>query len=307
MSTKHHNASTTVGFIGLGIMGLPMANHLLQAGYTLRVYNRTAAKAAQLATAGATVCDTPAAAAAGADFVITIVSDTLDVVQVMQGADGVFAGAKPGAVVIDMSTISPAVTRELAAAAEAAGLAWMDAPVSGGQAGAIAGNLTVFCGCRAEVFARCQPLLAAMAASVTRMGDPGCGQAAKLGNQIVGAIHILALSEGLLYADKAGLDLEAFIDALMGGSAQSTLLGRHGPKVAARDFAPGFMVKLQQKDLGLVLEAARQMGVPALGTSLVHQLYNMVEQEAGGAELGNQALVKALEKLAGYEIGSAAP
>lgn len=304
MSINDQNSIPVIGFVGLGIMGLPMAKHVLQAGYPLRVYNRTAAKAAPLAAAGATVCDTPAGAAAGADFVITMVSDTPDVVQVMQGTDGIFAGARPGAVVIDMSTISPAATRELAAAAEAAGLAWMDAPVSGGEAGAIAGTLTVFCGCRAEVFDRCQPLLSTMASSVTRMGDPGCGQAAKLGNQIVGAIHILALSEGLLYADKAGLDLPAFIAALMGGSAQSTLLGRHGPKVAARDFAPGFMVKLQQKDLRLVLEAARQMGVPALGTSLVHQLFNMVENEPGGPELGNQSLVKALEKLAGYEIGS---
>lgn len=292
-----------VGFIGLGIMGLPMAFNLLRAGFPLRVYNRTASKAAPLAEGGATVCASPAEAAHGAAVVITIVSDTPDVELVMRGPDGVFAGAAPGTAVIDMSTISPNATRTLAAEAEAAGLDWMDAPVSGGQVGAVAGKLTIFCGCRPETLERCLPVLQALGSSITRMGGPGCGQAAKLGNQIAGSINILALSEALLYADKAGLDLPAFIQALMGGSAQSALLGRHGPKVAARDFAPGFMVKLQQKDLRLVLEAAHSLGVPALGTSLAYQLYSMVEAEPGGGELGNQAMVKALEKLAGYEIG----
>ena len=298
------NKKATIGFVGLGIMGLPMATNLQKAGHPLRVYNRTVSKAAPLAEGGAVVCASPAEAANGANFVITIVSDTPDVVQVMRGPEGVFAGAKPGTVVIDMSTISPDTTRELAVEAEAAELAWMDAPVSGGQVGAISGKLTVFCGCRPETYDLSLPVLSAMAASITRMGDPGCGQAAKLGNQIVGSINILALSEGLMYADKAGLDLPAFIQALMGGSAQSALLGRHGPKVAARDFTPGFMVKLQQKDLRLVLEAAHTLGAPTLGTSLAYQLYSMVEAEEGGGELGNQAMIKALEKLAGHEIGS---
>ncbi|HEY5466289.1 MAG TPA: NAD(P)-dependent oxidoreductase [Clostridia bacterium] len=293
----------TIAFIGLGIMGRPMAANLQQAGYPLRVYNRTASKTAALAAGGAVVCGSPAEAARGASVVIAIVSDTPDVVAVMTGPDGVQAGAAPGTVVIDMSTISPDVTRELAAVMEAQGLEWLDAPVSGGQKGATDGSLTIFCGGKPEVVDRCLPIFQVLGGSITRMGGAGAGQAAKLANQIVGAINILAVSEGLLYASKAGLDLPSFITAMMGGSAQSTLLGRHGPKIAARDFAPGFTVALQQKDLRLVLEAAHTLGVPLLGTSLISQLYATVEAEEGGGSLGNQSLVKALEKLAGYEIG----
>ena len=293
----------TIGFIGLGIMGLPMATHLLDAGYPLKVYNRTASKAAPLVERGAVLCASPAEAARGSAVVITIVSDTPDVVQVIAGENGVLQGAAKGTIVIDMSTISPDITRQLAAQAETAGLEYLDAPVSGGEKGAISASLTVFVGGKPEVVDRCLPILSKLGSSVTRMGDAGSGQAAKLANQIIGVLNHLAICEGLLYASKAGLDLPTFITAVMGGSGQSALLGRNGPKIAARDFAPGFMVKLQQKDLRLVMAAAHDMGVPVLGTSLAYQLYSMVEAEEGGGSLGNHALVKAMEKLAGYEIG----
>ncbi len=297
------SSEETIGLIGLGIMGRPMATHLMDAGYRLRVYNRTASKADALVEKGAIRCASPAEAARGAAIVITIVSDTPDVVQVITGENGVLSGAARGTIVIDMSTISPDTTRKIAAQAEAAGLEYVDAPVSGGEKGAIGATLTVFCGGKPEVVDRCLPILKTLGSSVTRMGGSGSGQAAKLANQIIGAVTHLAICEGLLYASKAGLDLTPFITACMGGSAQSALLGRNGPKIAARDFAPGFMVKLQQKDLRLVMEAAHEMGVPVLGTSLAYQLYTMVEVEEGGDSLGNHALVKALEKLAGYEIG----
>ena len=294
----------TVAFIGLGIMGLPMAANLQKAGFALRVYNRTASKGVSLVEKGAVACATPGEAASGAGIIITMVSDTPDVVAVVAGPEGVLSGAKSGSVIIDMSTISPDTTRELAAQAEARGIDWMDAPVSGGQKGAIEGTLTIFCGGREDVVERCRPVLETMSKTLTRMGEAGAGQAAKLGNQIVAVGVMLGVAEGLLYADKAGLDLDAYIPALMGGAAQSHLLGVHGPKIASRNFDPGFMVRLQLKDLKLALEAGRSLGVPLLGTSLVSQLFRMVEAMENGGDMGNQALVRALEKLADYEIGN---
>ncbi len=294
------------GLIGLGIMGDPMARNLSKAGFALTVATRTPGKAERFAAevrannpaARVQAATTPAAVAAASDVIITMVTDSPDVIAVARGEQGIFAGAKPEAVIIDMSTISPQVTRELAAEAAARGLQWIDAPVSGGQKGAIEGTLTIMAGGEAEPLARVRPLLEALGKRITHFGPAGAGQAAKLCNQIVVAGNLLAVCEGLVFGAKAGLDLDTLHQALTGGAANSWALEVLGKKMIDRDFAPAFMVRLQQKDLRLVLEAAAGAHTPLPGTALVHQLLTAVEAEGRGDD-GTQTLYRWLEKLAG--------
>lgn len=294
------------GLIGLGIMGDPMARNLSKAGFALTVATRTPGKAERFAAevrannpaARVQAATTPAAVAAASDVIITMVTDSPDVIAVARGEQGIFAGAKPEAVIIDMSTISPQVTRELAAEAAARGLQWIDAPVSGGQKGAIEGTLTIMAGGEAEPLARVRPLLEALGKRITHFGPAGAGQAAKLCNQIVVAGNLLAVCEGLVFGAKAGLDLDTLHQALTGGAANSWALEVLGKKMIERDFAPAFMVRLQQKDLRLVLEAAAGAHTPLPGTALVHQLLTAVEAEGRGDD-GTQTLYRWLEKLAG--------
>ncbi|TMA97314.1 MAG: NAD(P)-dependent oxidoreductase [Deltaproteobacteria bacterium] len=286
-----------VGIIGLGIMGAPMARNLLRAGHPLTVHTRTRARAAGLLADGAAWADSPAALAAAVDAVVTMLPDTPAVEAVMAGPDGVLAGARAGLLAIDMSTIDPAAARALAERASETGVALLDAPVSGGEQGAIAGTLSIMVGGAAAAFDRAGPLFAALGKRVTYMGGPGQGQMTKLVNQVVGAGTLAAVAEGVLLAAGAGLDPAAVVEAVGGGAAASWMLAEQAPRMQRRDFAPGFMVRLQQKDLRLALASAERLGVPLPLTAVVQLLFTAVEARGGG-ELGTQAILTALEALA---------
>ncbi len=292
---------TRVGLIGLGIMGLPMGKNLLKAGFPLTVYNRTRGRAEELAKLGAQVAASPREVAERSDVIVTIVTDSPDVYAVILGENGVIEGARPGSVVVDMSTISPQVTREIAEALKAKGVQMLDAPVSGGEKGAIEGTLSIMVGGDAGALEKARPVLLAMGKTITHIGPNGMGQVCKLANQVAVSLHNLAISEALLFAAKAGADPTRVMQAIQGGAGNSWAFQNLAPKIILRDFRPGFMVKLQQKDLRLVLEAARQMHLALPGTGLTHQLYQAVETRGLGDE-GNHALVKALEALAGIEV-----
>lgn len=294
--------SERVGFIGLGIMGRGMAHNLLKAGFAVTVWNRTAARMDALLQAGATAASSPADLARRCDVIFTCVSDTPDVEAVVLGEDGVLAGAQAGALVVDMSTISPEATRTLAAKLAERGVYFLDAPVSGGSEGAARGTLSIMVGGEAEQVARAMPYFQAMGKTITHVGKVGDGQAVKLVNQILVVVTMLGVSEALLFAQASGLDLEKTLQAVAGGAAGSWMLSNRGTQAIARDFRPGFTIDLQQKDLRLVLEAADQRGVPAIATSLVFNLYRTLQQAGLGHE-GNHALIKALERLAGITVG----
>ncbi len=290
-----------IGFIGLGIMGQGMARNLLKAGFELTVWNRTAERMAPLVAAGARAANHPAAVAAASDIVITCVSDTPDVEAVILGADGVVEGARRGALVVDMSTISPQATREIASRLAQKGVFMLDAPVSGGSEGAANGALSIMIGGDAEQVARARPALEAMGKTITHVGPAGAGQTVKLVNQILVVMTMWGVSEALLFAQAGGLDLQKTLEAVSGGAAGSWMLSNRGPQVIERDWRPGFTIDLQQKDLRLVLEAADQMGAPAIGVATIFNLYRTLQAQGLGAE-GNHALVKALENLAGMRI-----
>ncbi len=292
-----------IGFIGLGIMGRGMARNLLKAGFTVRVWNRTASRMAELTAAGAIPTESPADLAAQSDIIITCVSDTPDVEAVILGENGVIQGIRPGALAIDMSTISPHATREIAAQLAAKGAQALDAPVSGGSEGAAKGTLTIMVGGEAEDVKRAMPVFEALGKKITHAGDHGAGQMMKLVNQALVVGNTLAMCEALLLAQAGGLDLAKTIEALGAGAAGSWMWSNRGPQIIRRDWQPGFTIDLQQKDLRLVLQAADQLGLPLLVTSLVFNLYRALQAQGLGAE-GNQALMKALENLAGRKIGN---
>lgn len=295
--------SERIGFIGLGIMGRGMARNLLQAGFDVTVWNRTAARMQPLLDAGARGAGSPAAVARQSDVVFICVSDTPDVRQVVAGEDGIIHGAAAGTLVVDMSTISPQATRELAGQLQAGGVHMLDAPVSGGSEGAERGTLSIMVGGDAEQVARAMPYFQAMGRTITHVGGCGAGQTVKLVNQILVVVNMLAVSEALVFAQAGGLDLERTLDAVAGGAAGSWMLSNRGPQVIERDWRPGFTIDLQQKDLRLVLEAADQFGAPLVGTGLVFQLYRTLQAHGLGSE-GNHALVKAIERLSGVEVGA---
>lgn len=295
--------SEHIGFVGLGIMGRGMARNLLNAGFSLTVWNRTADRMAPLVEAGAQAADSPKAVAERSDIIITCVSDTPDVQDVIMGQDGIIDGVKAGALVIDMSTISPQVTREIGAALEDKGIHMLDAPISGGSEGAANGTLSIMIGGEAEQVERAMPCLEAMGKTITHVGPRGAGQAVKLVNQILVVVTMLGVSEALLFAEASGVDLEKTLAAVTQGAAGSWMLSNRGPQVIERDWRPGFTIDLQQKDLRLVMEAADELGVPMMGTGMVYQLYRTLQDRGLGAE-GNHALVKALENLSNRKIGN---
>ena len=288
----------SVGFIGLGIMGLPMAGHILKAGYSLTVYNRTRSKTRSLEAEGAAVAASPREVAANSRMIITMVSDSPDVQEVVAGPEGVLKGIRPGSVVMDMSTISPQVERDLDRQLREKGCALVDAPVSGGDVGAQNATLAIMAGGDREAFDRAVPIFEIMGKTITYCGPVGSGQLTKLCNQILVAVTLMGVSEALIFAGKNGLDQGVMIEAVKGGAAGSWQLSNLAPRVVNRDFAPGFMVDLIQKDLRLVMEsgAAAQAALPA--TSLVNQLFRTSQARGEGLE-GTQALVKVLEQLAG--------
>ncbi|MBI5929531.1 MAG: NAD(P)-dependent oxidoreductase [Chloroflexi bacterium] len=295
--------SEKVGFVGLGIMGRGMTRNLLKAGFEVRVWNRTASKIDELVADGAIAATSPADVAAHSDIIITCVSDTPDVEEVILGEVGVIRGAKSGSLVIDMSTISPQATQEIAARLNQKGIFMLDAPVSGGSEGAAKGTLAIMVGGEADQLERAMPCFKAMGKTITHVGGTGAGQMVKLFNQILVVINCLAVSEALLFAQAGGLDLQKAIDAVSQGAAGSWMLSNRGPQAVKRDWRPGFTIDLQQKDVRLILEAADQLGIPALGTNLIFNLYRTLQARGLGHE-GNHALVKALENLAGIEVGS---
>ncbi len=289
-----------VGFIGLGIMGMPMSRNLLKAGYEVVAFNRTRSKLDQLASEGARPASSPREVAEQCPVVITMVTNSPDVEQVVLGPTGVIHGIEKDSVVIDMSSISPRVTREIALRLKEKGAHMLDAPVSGGLWGAIEGTLSIMVGGEEEVFQRCLPIFEAMGKNVVLVGPNGMGQTVKLVNQILVVGTLNAVCEALVFAAKAGADLEKTIQAVSGGAAGSWQLQNLGTRLIKGDFKPGFMVKLQQKDLCLIMESACELQVPLPGTSLVHQLYHTLEA-CGEGEEGTQALVKVHERLAGVE------
>ncbi len=290
-----------IGFIGLGIMGKPMARNLLKAGYPLTVWNRSQPAIEELVGDGASPGSSPEDVAHQSDVIITIVTDSPDVEKVALGPNGIIEGGQPGLVHIDMSTISPAVTRRIASRLAEKGVEMLDAPVSGGDTGAQAGTLSIMVGGKEETFQRCRPIFEVLGRTIVHCGPNGAGQTVKLCNQIVVALNNLAMCEALVFATKAGVDTRRMLEAVGAGAASSWALLNLAPRVLARDFRPGFKVAHQQKDLRLALETAEQQAVPLPGTSLVHQLFAAIEAEGLGAE-GTQALVKALEKLASVEV-----
>jgi len=292
---------TRLGFIGLGIMGRGMAANLVGAGHRVTVWNRTPGKAAGL---DVNVADSAMDVGPESDIVFVCVSDTPDVDEVVFGEFGVIHGMTEGDVLVDHSTISPVATRDFAAQARDLGVAWVDAPVSGGSEGAEKGTLAVMAGGGSEGLERARPFMESYSSSIVHVGEePGSGQMVKAVNQVLVVLNQLAASEALMLASAAGLDLQKTLAAVEGGAAGSWMLSNRGPQMIERDWRPGFTIDLQQKDLRLVLEAADEVGAPVPGVALVHQLYRSLQARGLGSE-GNHALVKALEHLAGSELGS---
>jgi 3-hydroxyisobutyrate dehydrogenase len=291
------------GFIGLGIMGQGMARNLLKAGFDLTVWNRTASKAEALGAEGAKVAGSPSELAGNCETIVICVSDTPDVEAVLLGDEGVIHGLQSGALIIDCSTISPIRTQEFAKMVGEKGGHWLDAPVSGGNEGAEKGTLSIMVGGEEEQFARAEAVLGAMGKSITHVGPSGAGQMVKLVNQILVVHSMMAIGEAFLFAQAGGLDLEKTLKAVEGGAAGSWTLSNRGPQLIKRDWRPGFMIDLQQKDVRLILEAADQLGVPLVGCSTVFHLYRTLQERGFGAQ-GNHALVRALEFLSGIEVGT---
>lgn len=297
MSTKTYEpiAAQTVAFLGLGVMGHPMAGHLARAGHRVTVYNRTAAKAAQWAKEyGGASAATPKAAVAGADLVFACVGNDDDLRAVTTGPDGAFAGMKPGAIFVDHTTASAEVARELDAAARQLGLRFIDAPVSGGNLGAINGALTVMCGGDADAFAKAQPVAMAFAKAVTLLGESGAGQLAKMVNQICIAGLVQGLAEAVAFGQKAGLDMKAVLGVIGKGAAQSWQMDNRGPTMIDGKFDFGFAVDWMRKDLGLVLDEAKRNGARLPVTALVDQFYADV-QATGGQRWDTSSLITRLK------------
>ena len=293
-----------VGFIGLGIMGRPMAGRLAAGGHELAVFARREVPA-ELREQGVAACASSREVAARAEAIITMLPDTPQVEEVLFGANGVAAGLTPGKVVIDMSSISPIATKDLAARINALGCQYLDAPVSGGEVGARNGTLSIMVGGPPEIFDRIRPLFELMGKNITLVGGNGDGQTAKVANQIIVALNIEAVAEALLFAAKAGADPAKVRQALMGGFANSRILEVHGERMIRRTFDPGFRIELHQKDLNLALAGARALGISLPNTATAQELFNACSAH-GGAKWDHSAMVRALEILANFDIGQRA-
>ncbi len=293
-----------IGFIGLGIMGAPMANHLSNAGHQLFVFKR--GKMPELiANSKATQCTSPKNVAEHADIVFLMVPDTPDVEAVLFSQDGGAAGLSKGKIVVDMSSISPIATKTFAQKINALGCEYLDAPVSGGEVGAKNATLSIMVGGPEATFATIKPLFELMGKNITLVGGNGDGQTAKVANQIIVALNIEAVSEALLFAARAGADPAKVRQALMGGFASSKILEVHGERMINRTFNPGFRIELHQKDLNLALSSARALGVSLPNTATAQELFNSCVAH-GGKAWDHSAMVRALEKLANFEIGQQA-
>jgi 2-hydroxy-3-oxopropionate reductase len=293
--------STKIGFIGLGIMGSPMATHLIDAGYHLFVYTQGRLPE-HLIDRHVTICLSSQGVAERADIIITMVPDTPDVQDVLFGKQSVSAGLSAGKLVVDMSSISPTATKQFAQQIQALGCDYLDAPVSGGEVGAKNATLSIMVGGSQAAFERAKPLFELMGKNITHVGGVGDGQTAKVANQIIVALTIEAVAEALVFAARAGADPAKVRAALMGGFASSKILEVHGERMVKRTFEPGFRIALHQKDLHLALSTARELGVSLPNTATAQELFNACVAR-GGASWDHSAMVRALETLANFEIG----
>jgi 2-hydroxy-3-oxopropionate reductase len=294
-----------VGFIGLGIMGRPMADHLLQAGHTLFLYD-LAKLPKELLSAGALACASGKEVATNSEVVITMVPDTPDVERALFDPGGVAEGLSRGKIVVDMSSISPLATKHFARRINELGCEYLDAPVSGGEVGAKAASLTIMVGGSPSAFEKVKPLFELMGKNITLVGGNGDGQTTKVANQIIVALTIEAVGEALLFAAKAGADPAKVRSALMGGFASSRILEVHGERILQRNFAPGFRIELHQKDLNLALQGAKALQISLPNTATCQELFNACAARGGGA-WDHSGMVRALELLADYEVGGGSP
>jgi 2-hydroxy-3-oxopropionate reductase len=290
-----------IGYIGLGLMGKSMARNILKAGYPLVVHNRSRASVDELAREGATPATSPVEVARQVDVVFTNLPDSPDVEQVVLGADGIIEGAHPGLIFVDNSTIKPAVTRKIAAALAQKGVQALDAPVSGGDIGARDGTLTIMVGGPEDALEKVQPVLAAMGKKITHIGEAGSGQVAKAANQIMVAAQMVAMGELLVFAQKAGADPRKVIEAIKGGAAQCWTLDVKPQRLFAGNRQPGFKARMQAKDLNIIMESAREFGIPLPTTAVNAQLFNAMVAQAWG-DLDNSAVIGIIEMLSGTKL-----
>jgi 2-hydroxy-3-oxopropionate reductase len=293
---------SALGFVGLGIMGRPMALNLIKGGHTLHLHSRSGVPQ-ELVDAGGIACANGAEVARRSEVIITMVPDTPHVADVLFGAGGVAEGLSPGKIVVDMSSISPSETKRFAERIGALGARYLDAPVSGGEVGAKAATLTIMVGGPEDAFEQVRPIFERMGKNITRVGGNGDGQTCKVANQIMVALHIEAAAEALVFASKMGADPARVRQALLGGFAASRVLEVHGERMLKRTFNPGFRIELHQKDLNLALSNAREAGVSLPNTATAQELFNACAAH-GGKAWDHSALVRALELLAGHELGS---
>ena len=290
-----------IGFIGLGIMGKPMARNLLKAGYSLTVYNRSAGPMQDLADDGAVKASSGKEVAQNTEIIITMLPDSPDSEKVILGENGVLEGARKGSTIIDMSSIAPLISQKIADEASKRGIKMLDAPVSGGEPGAVAGTLAIMVGGKQDVFDRCLPILDVMGRSVVRVGDVGAGNFVKLANQIIVAANIEAIGEAFVLAQKAGIEPELVFQAIRGGLAGSNALEAKAPMIMERNFNPGFRIRLHQKDLHNALLTAKDLGVPLPVTSLVQQMLGaLINRDRGDSD--HSAIVNFVEDLANVQI-----
>ena len=289
-----------IGFIGLGIMGKPMAGNLLKAGYSLVVHNRSRAAVEELVAQGATAASSPKEVAEQSDVVVTMLPDSPDVEQVVLGSDGVAEGIRSGMLFIDMSTIAPGTARNVYETLKAKGVESLDAPVSGGEVGAKEAALSIMVGGSEEAFQRAMPIFEIMGKNIVLIGDPGAGQVTKACNQIVVGVTIQAVSEALILARKSGVDPARVREALLGGFAQSRILDLHGQRIIDRSFQPGFRVRLHRKDLAIALQTGREVSLPLMLTSQVAELMNALIARGDG-DLDHSGLAHLLEQMGGEE------
>lgn len=285
-----------VGFIGLGIMGLPMAKNLLRAGFSMVVHNRSQKPVSELVALGAEAASSGRDVAERSDIVITMLPDSPDVREVLLGKGGVIEGARKGTVVIDMSTISPQVSMEIAKALASRGVEMLDAPVSGGQSRAIDGSLSIMVGGRKETLEMCMPLFKVLGKVIVHVGENGAGETVKLCNQVICALNIVSICEGMVLCKKAGVDVVKMVEVVSGGLGASNIISSLAPKIINGDMEPGFKLRLQQKDIRLALQLAEGLKLPLPASGLAHQIFRIAEAKGLG-ESGTQALFKAYELL----------
>lgn len=290
-----------IGFIGLGLMGKPMARNLMKSGFDLIVHNRSRAAVDQLVSEGADPADSPKEAAAAAEVIITMLPEDSHVTEVVTAADGVTESIRPNSVLVDMSTISPTTTRRLAAKVAARGAHMLDAPVSGGVEAATEASLTIMVGGKAEIFERVLPVFQKLGKNINHIGDHGAGQVTKAANQIIVGLTIQAVAEALIFAKKSGVDPVKVRRAIMGGYAQSRVLELHGQRMLDRNFQPGGKVKSHRKDLEIVLSVAKEMGICLPGTAMMSQLFNAVVAH-DGSDWDHSAIVTVLESMSDVNV-----